>query len=251
MSQSNYTIQRLVIIMAMEDEARLIINSLQMKPFHSDFVDEIPMQFYQCQTKSLEITLVVSGKDERYQVDNIGTEAACLATYVAIKNFKPDLIISAGTAGGFGKKGAEIGTVYLSKKHFVYHDRHVPLPDFCESAIGYYPALDISKMAKDLNLPMGVISTGSSLKKNADDIVMIEKNNAVAKEMEVAAIAWVAMLLKTPLVAVKSITNILDEENLSEEAFIANLTFACQSLHDKVLVIIDYLQEKSLADLAL
>lgn len=35
------------------------------------------------------------------QVDNVGTVPAALSTYLAAQAFKPDIIISAGTAGGF------------------------------------------------------------------------------------------------------------------------------------------------------
>lgn len=48
--------------------------------------------------------------------------------------------------------------------------------------------------------------------------------------MEAAAIAWVASLFGIPFLAVKSITNIVDEENLSEIAFQENFPIACATL---------------------
>jgi len=94
-----------------------------------------------------------------------------------------------------------------------------------------------------------VISTGSSLEKSDKDILVIDKHNAVAKEMEAAGIAWVAMLFKIPMLALKSITNLLDEDNQSEAEFLKNLAYASQCLHDKVLELVDYLQNKTIEDL--
>ena len=39
----------------------------------------------------------------------MGTVPAALNTYIAIKHVNPDLIINAGTAGGFKRKSAAIG----------------------------------------------------------------------------------------------------------------------------------------------
>ena len=78
---------------------------------------------------------------------------------------------------------------------------------------------------------------------------MINQHNAVAKEMEAAAIAWVAMLFKTPIIAIKSITNLLDHDNTSEQEFIKNLAYSSKCLHDKLLEVIDYLRNKTLIEL--
>lgn len=236
--------------MAMQQEAQPIIDSLQMIESTSAIHPQLPMRCFQKQIGTLNLSLLVSGIDNRHQVDNIGSEAATLMAYEAITQLKPDLLISAGTAGGFAKRGAQIGTIYVSEEHFVYHDRHVPLPGFDQSAIGKYPAAKVSRLAKNLHLKTGVISTGSSLEKSEKDVLIIDQHDAVAKEMEAAGIAWVAMLFSVPMMALKSITNLLDEDNKSEAEFVKNLETASQSLHDKVLELIDYLQNKSIEDLA-
>ncbi len=50
------------------------------------------------------------GKDATHNVDNVGTNSAVLTTFIAIQQLKPDLIINAGTAGGFQRNKAAIGT---------------------------------------------------------------------------------------------------------------------------------------------
>ncbi len=247
---ANKPINKLVILMAMFEEALPIINSLELVKTNDVIHPELPMSCYQKQIGSLNLSLVIAGIDERFEVANIGSEAATLMAYEAITQLKPDLLISAGTAGGFAEKGATIGTVYVSEEHFVYHDRHVPLKGFAESSRGQYPAAKVSRLAKNLHLKQGVISTGSSLEKSDKDILVINQFNAVAKEMEAAGIAWVAMLFKVPMMALKSITNLLDEDNQSEQEFVKNLAHASLCLHNKVLELVDYLQNKSLDDLA-
>ncbi|WP_444996504.1 phosphorylase family protein [Aliikangiella sp. IMCC44359] len=247
---NNQPINHLVILMAMYDEAQPIINSLNMLESKNILHPQLPMRCFQQKVGNLHISLVISGIDQRHQVDNIGSEAATLMAYEAITQLKPDLLVSAGTAGGFAKQGAKIGTVYVSEEHFIYHDRHVPIAGFDESSIGKYPAIKASRLAQNLHIKTGVISTGSSLEKNEKEVIIIEKHNAVAKEMEAAGIAWVAMLFNIPMMALKSITNLIDQTNESETEFVKNLTFASQCLHDKILELIDYLQNKSIDDLA-
>jgi len=244
-------IKRVTLIMAMFEEANAIITSLNMREDSIQLNPKLPMRLFQTQQGELEVSLVINGVDDRYQADYIGCEAATLASYEVICQLKPDLIISAGTAGGFEQQGAKIGTVYLSADKFVYHDRHVPLAGFKDSAIGHYPAAQTSKMARELDMPSGIISSGSSLEKFPSDITVIEGHNAVAKEMESAAIAWVAMLFDVPVMAVKSITNLIDQNNKSEDEFIANLAFSSEALHQQVLIILGYLEGKSLEDLSL
>ena len=242
-------LQNIVILMAMADEARPIVESLAMIENKQALHHELPMRCYQKAIDGINLSLLVSGIDYRHQVDNVGSEAATLMAYEAVTRLQPDLLISAGTAGGFAKNGAEIGTVYGSERFFVYHDRHVPIRGLAQSAIGEYPAAKIGRLAKDLGLPTGVISTGSSLEKSEKDILVINQYGAVAKEMEAAGIAWVAMLFNIPMMALKSITNLLDEENKSEHEFVANLSYASKTLQGKIIELITYLKNKSIEDL--
>jgi len=249
MNTSYTPIKNVCFLMAMGQEAKPIVESLGLVESFNALHSELPMRCFQKTIGMLNISLVIAGIDDRHMVDNIGSEAATLMAYESITRLKPDLLISAGTAGGFAKNGASIGTVYVSQEHFVYHDRHVPLPGFDQSAVGSYPAAKVSRLAKNLHLKQGVISTGSSLEKSNKDIIVIEQHNAVAKEMEAAGIAWVAMLFKVPMMALKSITNLLDQVNKSENEFVNNLAFSSQCLQNTVLELVDYLQNKTLQDL--
>ena len=74
---------RIVLIMAMEDEARPIIQELNL--IHKGkLLSPLPMEFYEGKYKSLNIDLVTSGKCDKYNVDHIGPQAAILNTASAI-----------------------------------------------------------------------------------------------------------------------------------------------------------------------
>jgi len=237
-----------VVIMAMAEEARPLIEALSFQPVPGVFAP-LPMRAYDARLKRLHVRLVLNGEDPVYGVQNIGTQPATLAAQAAIQVFRPDLLMNAGTAGGFASRGAEIGTVYLSTG-FKYHDRRIPLPGGYENyGIGNYPAAEAPALARALSLPTGIVSTGNSLELIERDQQMLERNGAVAKEMEAAAIAWVADLHGVPFLALKSITNLLDSARASEAQFLENLDRAVASLTRTLLEALRFLDGKSLEDL--
>jgi len=242
-------IKNISILMAMQEEAAPLINHFEMTENRNCFAAALPFRCFQAQVGSIAVSVVTSGVDPIHNSDNIGCEPATLMAFESINKLSPDLLVSAGTAGGFASKDAEIGTLYASEKYFVFHDRIVPLPGFSDAAVGCFPALNVKQLAKDLGLRTGVISSGSSLEKNPKDQRVIDEHDAVAKEMEAAAVAWVAMLHQVPVVAIKSITNLVDEANQSEDEFIKNFYYSVSALNKKLLETIDYLQGKTLADL--
>lgn len=61
--------------------------------------------------------------------------AAALAAFYSIHETSPDIVINAGTAGGFKRQGAAIGDAYISTK-CSHHDRRIPIPGFLEYGKG-------------------------------------------------------------------------------------------------------------------
>jgi len=75
----------------------------------------------------------------------VGTTPAALTAYLAIKKLQPDLVINAGTAGGFSRKGGCIGDAYISLfcKH---HDRRIPIPGFLEYGRGDHKSIPVPNL---------------------------------------------------------------------------------------------------------
>lgn len=97
----------------------------------------------------LNVHLAQNGPAEEYGICKVGTTPAFLTTYLAVDAFKPDLVISAGTAGGFKSKGAEIASVFLSTTT-LHHDRRIPLPGFKEYGLDKKSTHPMSAIAASL-----------------------------------------------------------------------------------------------------
>jgi 5'-methylthioadenosine nucleosidase len=67
----------------------------------------------------------------------VGTVAAAVNTHIGLSRIHPDILINAGTAGGFRRKGAEIGDVFITT-NIRHHDRRIPIPGFEEFSRGHY-----------------------------------------------------------------------------------------------------------------
>lgn len=220
---------KLAFLFAMQAEAEAFIQLIDAQLFQPSWPSWLPFKAYRSQHETHDILVLVSGKDARHSVDHIGLEPATLMSYLVIQHWQPALVISAGTCGGFANNGAHIGTVYLADT-FLFHDRHVPLPGFQESSIGHVKTGDATLLANKLALPVTVVSSGSSLLKQDSDLQVMARFDVGAKEMEAAAIAWVCQLADTPMLALKSVTNLLDEADSSEQQFIRHFSLAVQTL---------------------
>ena len=232
-------IRKICLLFAMHGEAKSTIDSLGLTQCDQFETDKLPCEIYAGKFRQSEVFLVTYGKDRRYDVDFIGPIPAALTSMKICEIIEPEIVISCGTAGGFKNKGAEIGTVYLSAEKCIFHDRRIPLPGFDESGIGHYPVLNVTGMAKSLDLPLGIVSSGSSLEKSEKDLDIMKKYDAVAKEMEAASIALVCSLHEIPFFCIKSITNLLDIEGASESQFQKNFEHAVACLHKQILRVLD------------
>ena len=119
-----------LLVVAMQQEAQPIIDAFDMRKLDHAFLPGAAFVAWQGMIGELTVRLVWCGRDERYGGNNVGTTAAAVATYAALAAFAntdspPELVLSVGTAGGFGEKGAGIADVYLSSK-CVFHARRIP-----------------------------------------------------------------------------------------------------------------------------
>ena len=154
---------------------------------------------------SVEVSVVCSGKCKVHGVDNIGTVPAALMTYLALSELRDprvDLVISAGTAGGFAARGAAIGDV-LCATAFANHDRRIPLAKFDDYGTWRSDAHPAPRMAAALGLKSGPVSTGNSLDWHDLDMASMSSGGAAVKDMEASGVAWACSLHGVPLLALK------------------------------------------------
>ena len=237
-----------MIVMAMGAEAAPVLDALDASPIEA--VPPLPFAWYRATRGGCEVVVAVNGRDARHAVDKIGTQPAALNTYLVVERHRPDLVITAGTAGGWARAGGEIGDVYLSLDRFVYHDRRIAIPGYDEYGIGSYPAVDARGLAAQIGARLGVVNTGNSLDETEDDRRMIHASGACVKDMEAAAVAWIGELLDVPVLAVKALTDLVDSHVDTVEQFEANLATASRRLCDALVRVIDWCAPRTVGELA-
>lgn len=236
-----------MIVMAMGIEAAPVLAALGAHRVPG--VDRMPFEWWCADRSGCEVMVAVNGRDARHGVDKIGTQPAALNTYLAIERHRPDLVITAGAAGGWASAGGAIGDVYLSGDEFVYHDRRIALPGYHDYGLGRYPSAPTRRLAVELGCKRGVITSGNSLDETDDDRRMIAATGACVKDMEAAAVAWVGELMGVPVLGVKAITDLVDSHADTVAQFDANLVLAMERLVDALGRVIDWCAPRSVADL--
>ncbi|PUZ62515.1 hypothetical protein GQ55_4G364300 [Panicum hallii var. hallii] len=244
-------ISRVLIVMAMEKEAMPLVNKFKLVEAparESIFPKGAPWTRFYGIYKDLHLDLVMPGKDAVFGVDSVGTVSAALVTYASIQALKPDLIINAGTAGGFKAKGASVKDVFLASD-VAFHDRRIPIPVFDMYGIGARKTFAAPNILNELNFKLGKLSTGDSLDMSPQDEEAILSNDATIKDMEGAAVAYVADMFSTPAIFVKAVTDIVDGDKPTAEEFLNNLISVTAALDVAVTKLVDFICGKRISDL--
>jgi len=241
------TISKVLIVVAMEAEAAPFLAHLGLQPV-ACVAPFAPCLLHSGIYKNCQISVVTNGKCPTFHVDNVGTTPAALSTFLAINQMRPDLVINAGTAGGFKRKGACIGDPFIATglKH---HDRRIAIPGFTAYGIGDHKSTTCSNLIKVLGFKSGICTTSNSLDHTEMDDKMMSDNDASVKDMEGAAVAWAAELSKTPLLVLKVVTDIVDGDRPTHEEFMENLGTAAKSLQESLIKIVDFVAGKKMSEL--
>ena len=163
----------------MEGEGKPFINALGLTKSEA-LAAPLPSTIYQGEYKGMDVTVAVNGKHPKFNIDSVGTVPAALTTFALLQKEKPDLLINAGTAGGFKAKGGEIGDVYIAQG-FANHDRRIPIPPFVEYATGKYEATASPCLLKETGWKHGVVTTSNALDHEAKDDELMAANDASVK----------------------------------------------------------------------
>ena len=132
----------------MESEAKPLLTHLNLNPIDSQF-NHSQHKLFSGTYNGASITVAINGKSPEFNVDNVGTVPAALTTFLAIQQLQPDIVINAGTAGGFKRKTAEIGDSFIGTE-IKNHDRRIPIPGFTEYGIGSYTSVKSPHLVKVL-----------------------------------------------------------------------------------------------------
>lgn len=215
----------LLFIIAMEAEARPVRAALGLDGEGHQLHPAFPARIWH----DGSVGVAVNGSDPRFAVDSIASQPAVTTTLHAIEAVSPSVVISAGTAGGFAARGGEIGSVYVADR-VRFHDRRISIPGWDTYGDGDYPLLDLADLASELGFGTGTVTTGNALDAPPVDMLRMHGSNAVAKEMEAAAVAWVCERMNVAFTALKVITDLVDHPESAADQFTRNLAHATERL---------------------
>ena len=202
------------IIVAMQSEYDLVKsilkNHTQRQHNHITFIEGVIEQN--------EIVLMKSG---------IGKVNAACACVEMINNFKPDIIINTGLAGGIDKNLSVMDIVLASKT--TYHDvwcgeecQIGQIPDLPAEFEGDKKLIEIAQSIQtDLKIHTGLIVGGDVFVTDINTLKDIKTKfpSALAVDMESTAISQVCHLYNVPFLAIRIISDTPGIENHYEQYF--------------------------------
>ncbi|PMD69114.1 5'-methylthioadenosine/adenosylhomocysteine nucleosidase [Companilactobacillus nuruki] len=225
------------VIVPMEEEIKLMKESL------TDVTNE--------SVAGVELT---SGKYKNHEVylaqSGIGKVQAGMTTTIINERYQPDFIVNTGSAGGIGE-GLHIGDVVISEK-MAYHDVDATgfgykvgqLPQqelYFNANSDYVKAIAAAAKRTGLTSKTGLIVTGDQFVDSKEKIATIKKSfpDALAAEMEGAAVAQVCTQFNIPFVVIRSMSDVGDENasvNFDE--------FVLQAGRKSVIMLLNFLDQE-------
>ena len=220
----------MILFVAMEGEAAPIAKQLALgNP--SAMIHGQPMMVREGVVAGAQLRLITPGRDQHTHTDRVGLVYAATTLAAALTIARADLVVNAGTAGGFESGGVAIGDLVIARTVSV-HDARVALPGFDVLARGHTrlspsdPSL--RAMAQELSAHIGAVSSGSSLDSTSDERELFTREHIRAKDMELAALAMVARDWGVALAALKGITDLVDRSEPIHTSFLRNLARASE-----------------------
>ncbi len=199
------------IIFAMEEELNAFLKDVKV----NNNIKIYGLNFYEVLFFNKTLYLVESG---------VGKVNAARTCQVLIDKFHPDYLINVGIAGGINKS-LKVLDIVIGER-LVQHDFDITVfnhPKGYVPKVGDYVESDkkllnlAEKIAKDnkISYQKGVIASGDIFVTSKIDSLKIEKEfSAKCLEMEGASIAQVAYLSNIPFLIIRSISDILGDNNL-------------------------------------
>ena len=234
------TFDRIAFFFALEAEGLELVHRLGLEET-APLDRALPARCFEGSVGASDIRVAVAfaGIDPEHRIDRIGTAPASLTAFLLCRRFRPDLLVNAGTCGGFRSAGAEIGSIYVGADAFLFHDHWIPLPRFDAFGVGRIPANPPDEVVRLLEAERGVVSSGDSFETNEREMAFFAEEDVVAKDMEASAVARVAADLGIPFAAVKAVTDLVDHPEPGHEAFAKNLARVSELLQSRLVGLLE------------
>ena len=200
------------VIGAMEEEVQLLRSRLESPKSEEIAKCEFTLGTYEGQ----EIVLLKSG---------IGKVNAAMSTTILLQQYRPDIVINIGSAGGFDEE-LEVGAVVISDE-VRHHDVDVTVFGYEMGQVPQLPAAFISnkelielavKAVKEMGqheYAVGLIATGDSFMNDPERVAKVREYfpDMKAAEMEAAAVAQVCYQFDVAFVVIRALSDIAGKES--------------------------------------
>lgn len=203
------------IIAAMEEELKLLVENLEDKSQET----VLSNVYYSGRYGEHELVLVQSG---------VGKVMSAMSVAILVESFKVDAIINTGSAGAVAT-GLNVGDVVVADT-LVYHDVDLTAfgydygqmsmqPLYFHSDKTFVSTFEAVLSKEEMTSKIGLIATGDSFIAGQEKIDVIKGHfpQALAVEMEGAAIAQAAQATGKPFVVVRAMSDTAAHD--------ANITF--------------------------
>lgn len=211
---------KIAIIGAMEEEVELLRAAVSNPKTTTIANSEYTEGTYE----GKEIVLLKSG---------IGKVNAAMSTTILLNEFKPDVVINTGSAGGFDET-LEVGAIVISDE-VRHHDVDATIFGYEMGQVPQMPAafksdaklMEVAEAAVNTigehQAATGLITTGDSFMNDPVRVALTREQFPTAKaaEMEAAAVAQVCYQFNTPFVVIRALSDIAGKEsNISFDEFL-------------------------------
>jgi adenosylhomocysteine nucleosidase len=211
---------KIAVIGAMEQEVELLRKELTNSKVMTIANSEFTTGTYD----NKEIVLLKSG---------IGKVNAAMGTTVLLYEFKPDVVINTGSAGGYDPN-LEVGAIVISDE-VRHHDVDVTIFNYEMGQVPQLPAAyksdeRLMSLAKEAvteigehQYDIGLICSGDSFMNDPQRVEFVRGHfpQMKAVEMEAAAVAQVCYQFNTPFVVIRALSDIAGKEsNISFDEFL-------------------------------
>jgi adenosylhomocysteine nucleosidase len=203
---------KIAVIGAMEEEVEILRGTLQNTSTKTIANSEYTEGTY-------------AGKDVVLLKSGIGKVNAAMSTTILLNEYKPDVVINTGSAGGYDEN-LEVGAIVISDE-VRHHDVDATIFGYEMGQVPQMPASfksdkQLMKLAEEAvaeigehQFAVGLITTGDSF---MNDPVRVEKVRGYfptmkAVEMEAAAVAQVCYQFGTPFVVIRALSDIAGKQS--------------------------------------
>ncbi len=241
-----------VIVLAEESSAILEKEHFQKEETLSKEYSNILEAFVHIK-EGKEIYVIRPIDDPLHSTSLFGTEISFFITYMGIKLFNPDLVISMGYAGEvFCNSSTPLGqgSVVIANDHSIYHRREMIVKFYEKTSSGLYPLHSCQNLVSHLGFQSCKVGTSNCFVRH--DHVAGKKGVRVV-EMELCSVARACFYFKKPCIGVKIISDGGPHEDLSEEdrvkQFLDSLPLLKEKFNETYTTVNEYLFGKSLDQL--